>query len=445
MKNTICLSILFVVMALFLLLPDATCAKGKTGFRDLPLPVRLVLSKIGPMMKRNDYPRAIKTLRKFIDRGGPATDPGKPDPKGYHHPEIWFALGNCHLLLEDYKSAARAYRRTVARDPAHTFGWLNLAKAAYETGQYAEAGRGFVKGYETAEKKTPEHLYYGAAAFTVGEKHERAIEIFERLAASHPQKFKPEWKEQFVHALLTADRPKRALPIIRELARIYSGDKKKQWREILLYQYMQLDMHAKALKLARELTLETPDESKWWKAMAHIQLNSGRYEEALAALTVYAFLTPLTDDEKKLLADLNFQAGIPVKAVPLYEDCLKAKPERQLLTRMVHAYRQLGKPETALAGLEAFQKKSKDAELMLLKGDLLYDLKRYGEAAKAFRHAAKNGSGEKGRAWLMAGYAAMRMNDFGNSRTAFKKAAGYKRHKKAAAQALRNLDLNTAR
>jgi tetratricopeptide (TPR) repeat protein len=432
-----CFAALILVL---LLLPTTVEAQKRSGAQVLPLPMRLVLFKVNPMLQKKEYARALKTLQAFQTRGGPAPEPGQPDAKGYHHPEIYFILGNCHLQLEQYAPAAAAYRQTVARDTTHTSAWLNLAGTYYEMMQYAKAGRCFAKAYTTAEVKTPEPLYYSAVAYLMADDHKRSIEIFEQLLTAHPAAVKPEWKENLIHALLAADQPRRALPYIRELAHTYSGDKQIQWQEILLYQYMQLEMANEARDLALNLTRQTPTVAKWWKALTHIQLNGGREEEALAALIVYAFLTPLSMEEKKLLADLNLQLGIPVKAVPIYETCLKKRPNKELLQRLILAYRQLGRPGKALERINTITlDPKKDTDLMMLKGEMLYSLKQFAAAASAYRQAAQSGGRHSGRAWLMAGYAAWQIDDISAGKDAFAQAAKYKRERKAAITALHQL------
>jgi tetratricopeptide (TPR) repeat protein len=199
-------------------------------------------------------------------------------------------------------------------------------------------------------------------------------------------------------------------------------------------------MGAEALAYATDLTRTAPENPKWWKALAHIQLEAGQPVEGLASLTIYGFLVPLTAKEKQLLADLHLQLGIPVKAAPLYEGLLENGGEKSLVQRLVAAYRQLGRPETALAHLETLgaNKLAADPDLLLLKGELLFGLKRYAEAAEICRRSVQHGK-QKGRAWLLAGYAAWQMDDIPASREAFTQAAEYRQSKKAARAALREL------
>lgn len=436
------LYLILTAVFLSLLLPHSVTADSRTG-KDLPLPVSLVLSKAYPLMQKKEYSRAIEVLKKFQARGGPDTGALGADPKGYHHAEIYFTIGNCYMLQEQYKPAEIAYSQAVARDATHTNAWLNLAKTYYELEQYAEAGRCFGRGYDSAEEKKAEQLYFSAAAYLMAGDHGRSISLFQRLLAAHPDEFKPEWKEHMVHALLAGGHARRALPYIRELADTYTGDKQIQWQEILLYQYMQLEMRKEALDLALALTHQAPTINKWWKALTHIYLQEDRLKEALGAMTIYAFITPLAPEEQKLLADLNLQLGIPVKAVPFYEARLavESDADKTLLTRLVQAYRQLGRPETALERLDAVKPDTDHTDLMLLKGELLYTLKQYDKAADTFRQAAQNKDKHAGRAWLMAGYAAWQTNNVSASKTAFMQAAKFKKEKKAATAALKQLGL----
>ena len=427
------------LLLVLVFVPALGIAREKDDAPPLPLAAQLILAKVQPMIEAKEYPNAIETLKTFQARGGPDFKPGDKDTKGYHHAEIEFCLGNCYLMSDQYQDAAVAYQHALERDPGHTFAWLNLANAHYELNQNADAARCFKKAYETATEKKPEYLYYSAVAYLMADDYKQSIGLFEKLFALHPEAIKLEWKEHMVHALLAAEQPRRALPYIKELAEAFTGEKQIQWQEILLHQYMQLDMQREALDLVHTLTRQTPTLAKWWKARTHIQLNAENYEDALMALTVYSLLTPMTMEEKKLLADLNLQLNIPVKATPLYEACLKEKKDTQMLQQLAMAYRQLGKPEAALAVIDAVDPDSDDADIMLLKGELYYSMDQFEQAVAAYKRAARNKGRHVGRAWLMAGYAAWQINDIAASKDAFAKAAKHRQQRKAANTALKQL------
>lgn len=437
--NSTCKMLLFCCLGLMAagLFPLQGLA-GNTA-KDIPLPARVALAKAGGLMDQKAYGRAIEFLTEFQARGGPVTQPGQPDPKGYHHAQIYAVLGTCYLLQNRYEKAAQAFELALQQDPGLIPAWLNLAKVCYERKDYSRAAVCFTKAYEKASDKLAEHLYFAAAAHLMAQENLESITTFERLFKNHPQKIQPAWRENYVYALINAGRARQALPHIRHLAETYNGEKQVQWQEILLHQYVQLEMRAQALAYAQLLTQQAPTHAPWWKALAHVYLQDGEHSAALTALTIYSYLEPLSDPETRLLADLHLQLGVPIKAAPLYQAALEKKYDARLLHHLALALRQLGKPEQALAAIERLASDTRDPELLMLKADLQYSLGQYPQAAQTYRQTAETATRLKGRAWLMAGYAALQAEDFEAGRQAFKQAAAYDQHRKAALLAMQRL------
>jgi tetratricopeptide (TPR) repeat protein len=415
------------------------CAQAASNQNGMPPAVRVVLSKVTPLINEKAYDRAIKTLDAFNSRGGPVPASAQPHPKGYHHPEVYFTLGTCHLLKNDYQPAVKAFELALKQNPTHISAWLNLAKAAYELKDYSRTAHAFTQAYDNTQGKNPEHLYYSATAYLMAGRSKASIAAFEKLFKNHPDRITPVWRENFVHALLTADLARRALPHIRLLADHHNGEEQVRWQEILLHQYMQLDMLEQARSYALFLTRQAPTCAKWWKALAHVYLQDGNYKPALTALIIYSYLETPSDQETKLLADLHLQLGIPVKAAPLYETILQKKTDARLLYNLMLALQQLGRPEHSLKVLQRSAPGTKDPNLLMLKADLLYNLERYEEASQVYRQTAKADSKQKGRAWLLAGYAALQANNMDAGRRALRQAATFGRHRKAALLAMRRL------
>ena len=426
---------LFVLLIIFVMLLPGGVYGQKAGRNRRPLTVRHLLFKLSPDLQKNEYRKVIKTILDYQKKSFAVS--GK---SAGAHPEIFFILGNCHMQLEEYAPAAAAYERAVELAPDNATAWMNLARAEYELKKYGEAGRDFSRAYEVSENKTPEPLYYSAVNYLLAENYPKSIKIFKRLIKTYPEAVPPEWQEHFVQALLAAGRAREALPHILELAKILTGKKQARWQEILLYQYLQLNMTEKALKLAYTLTEISSGVAKWWQALAHIQLQRNCEKEALAALTIYAFLTPLTPEQEQLMADLDLQLGIPAKALPLYKHCLEKNGDKKILARLLIAYRQLGAPGKALAELEAIKlDPDNDADLLMLKGELLYARQNYSKAAAVFKDIARSDGRQSGRAWLLVGYAAWQADDLKTGRMAFKQALKFKRERPAAARALKQL------
>lgn len=407
--------------------------------KEIPLPARVALAKAGGLIDQKAYGRAIEFLTEFQARGGPIPELGRPDPKGYHHAQVYAALGTCYLLQSQYEEASRAFELALQQDPGLIPAWLNLAKVCYERKNYSRAAVCFTKAYENALDKQAGHLYFAAAAHLMAQENLKSIASFEKLFKNHPQEIQPAWRENYVYALINADRARQALPHIRHLAETYEGEKQRQWQEILLHQYVHLEMRVQARAYAQLLTQQAPTHAPWWKALAHVHLRDGEHSAALTALTIYSYLEPLSDPETQLLADLHLQLGIPIKAAPLYEAALGKKYDARLLHHLALTLRQLGKPEQALAAIERLASDTRDAELLMLKADLQYSLGQYQQAAQTYQQTAKTATRLKGRAWLMAGYAALRAEDFETGRRAFEQAAAYDQHRKAARLAMQQL------
>ena len=430
----LCLAVLAALTVA--LAPDR--ARGGAVPDDPPLAARLVLREVSGLMDQKAYDEAIAKLTAFRDRGGPTPSNGQPDPKGYHHPMIDLALGNLYLLKADPLAAMASLRRVVSALPDRVDAWLNLAKACYDTQAYAEAARCFANAYDRAPEKNPQYLFFSAAAHLLDKSPGAAIAAFERLFAAHAGQIEPQWRENFVQALLAGEKPRRALPIVRELAQSTAGGDRRRWQELLLHLYLQMEMAPEARAYARQLTQDDPATARWWKALVHVELAAAHYENALAALTVYGYLEPFTDTEKKLWADLNLQLQIPARAAPVYAELLERSPDRQLLEKLISAYRQMACYEEALNYLDR-HRSDDDPGLLMIRADLLYAAQRFVDAAGAYRRAALKDRRVAGQAWLMAGYAAWQVNDLAASRQAFREASHFSGHKQAALQAMHQL------
>ena len=109
------------------------------------------------------------------------------------------------------------------------------------------------------------------------------------------------------------------------------------------------------------------------------------------------------------------------------------------MKNLVQALQQLGRFQEALDACQQFAPDTNESELLMTKADLLYALERYAEAGQAFRQAARVDRRRAGRAWLMAGYAALQIKDMAAGREALAKAATFKGQRQAALLAMRRL------
>ena len=432
--------ILLTALATFLPLVQGPMVYAADPFDAIPVRVRLVLAKVSKLMERQDYSRAIALLENFQQQGTtPADQPKKLSSRGYDHPLIDYSLGNCYLLQQQYRQAARAYEQALKKNSAFVAAWQNLAKSYYELHQYDDAARCFLAVVGRDGDHAADNRYYAAVSLLLAKRYEDAVRQFDQLFERQTQQLPLAWQEHYVQALLAAGQGRRALPFLQDLVTATSGEARMKWQEVLLYQYLQLGMQSEALSYAKRLTHENCTCAKWWKTLSQIELAGDNDEEALAALTIYRFLSPLSENEKKLWADLNLQLNIPSQALAEYHRLLDEQPDPKILRKLVLAYRQLGQETRALQQLQHYAPTTEDGDLLMAKADLLYSLGRYAEAAATYRQVARQQGQYVGQAWLMAGYAAWQSEDLTASLSAFDNAAANKDQRQAALAAISKL------
>lgn len=345
---------------------DLTLASGEKN-DPIPLGAGMAVNKAQSLMAEDRPDQALAVLSRYSEK--------QAEPVHFY---IDFLAGLCHTELGQTGSAAAAFQRAVDKKPDLSPAWLNLARCRYEQGQMTGAARAFENGYETSEKKQAVHLFYAASCLFQAGKADDALTVFNRLMAAHPEAIALEWKQTLVHILFALEKFKTALPWLEELAEKTQGEGRRQWQEMLLYQYLSLEMKQKALAYARHLTRIHPEDPDWWKALAHVHLADNRFEQALAAMLSYSYLTPLTGEESRLLADLYLSCHIPESAARQYEEWLSQHgdtlSEKQLLdtiTTISRAWLAAGNTDLALAWVEKGLAKKEDPELVRIRDYVL--------------------------------------------------------------------------
>jgi tetratricopeptide (TPR) repeat protein len=404
-------------------------ASEKNQKDDMPFALRVVLNDAYKHFDSQEYKKAIETLDKF--RG--------ENKSGSDHYLIDFSLGNAWLYMNNPSKAVSFYESAIFKNKDFSAAWLNLARCRYDLSQFGKAAEAFEKGYETSSPKEGEILYYAAASYFTANNASKSIEIMERLFGNHPDNIKLEWKETLVHAYLAVENSEKALALMEELVIQFTGEKKIQWQEAILYQYLSMNMQKKALRLAGQLTETYPLEPKWWKAIAHIHLSEDRYQEALAAMTIYGYLQPYNEKEKKLMAELSLMAGIPAKAVSYYESLHAQTSESSIIVKIVQSYQMMSQPQQALKWAEKGLMQTKSSELMMQKATILYELREFDKSMQAFESIVKEKNGDIGLAWLMIGFAAAQSDDLNKARIAFENASQFERHQKTALSQLEQI------
>jgi tetratricopeptide (TPR) repeat protein len=412
------------------ILTAPVCLLAQNIQDNLPFSTMIALDRAQKLVLEEKMPQAIGALENLKAERNKKKKPV--------HPFLLFTLGNYYMEANKATAAALSYETALKPAPDFAPAWLNLARACYDLKRFKQAGDCFINGYDREEEKRGILLYYAANAFFSAQAYPDTLALYDRLFRDHKEEMKPRWREILVHTLLADNQPQKALPHMEFLAATLEGKVKTQWQETLLYHYMTLGMDAKALEYVRSLTCEYPLEPRWWKGLARLNLDKNRLEKALVAMTIYSYLTPLTDNEKQLLADLNFQTGIPVQAADLFQALARTGSRPELVKRIVAAFQQMNRPDKALEAVEqGIRNHDSSLALKMIKGDLLFAMERYKEARDLFNRLTTEDP--SGRTWLMLGYSQWNLRQLNLARRAMEKAATFKKQKKAAMRALKKL------
>jgi len=421
-----------LLLLFFSFFPSAWANEKETA----PYPARRAIYNAQRLIEKNKMFDAISMLLAFKKKG---ENKGKKDRNGYRHYMIDIAIGNAYLLMGDNKKALPFYESAVNKNTGCYPAWMNLGKCCYDLSRFESAGSCFLKAYEFMDKKKPASLYFAAISFSAANKEKKALSIFERLLKTHKNEVKLEWKEGLVQVYLACNLPLKALPVIEELADKIEGKRKKQWQEMLLYHYITLEMNTKAFNYAKWLTQTDPLESKWWKALCHLNLSEHKYRAGLATLTLYSYLVPLSDKEKQLVADLNLTIDIPKQSVLYYQEIVENKKDNTIIKKITHSYLRMHKPDNALKWIERGLTFKREKDLLMTKGSVLYELELFSDAISAFEAVTSFYKEDSGQAWLMLGYIFWNMEDIPRSIKSFKKASTFKKQKKTAQRMLKQL------
>jgi tetratricopeptide (TPR) repeat protein len=143
--------------------------------------------------------------------------------------------------------------------------------------------------------------------------------------------------------------------------------------------------------------------------------------------------------EKQLIGDLNYSESIPRESLKYYKSIFKEKKDIEILKKIVYCYQRMNNENEALKWVDCGLNIKKDGDLLMIKGWLLYNKKKFQQAGDSFYHASQKLE-HPGQAYLMQGFCFWYDEKINRAIDLFKKAKKYKNQKKAATNALKILN-----
>jgi tetratricopeptide (TPR) repeat protein len=360
-----------------------TASKGSCPDEKTLTPnARTALVQAQKFMTEKQAARAEKTLTQFLQQ--------HPDE---NHAFVSYTLAACYLELNKEKSALAQYERTIEFCPAYAPAWQNLAKICFDLKKYDRAGTALEKAWELTGRKKHTMRFHAAVAFISGKKQRKALPILTELCSGNLGAPEDKWVKLLVQTAVELKQPKTALGTVE---RLLAGS----------------DPDPYLFRLASVLYLETAN-----------------YRKAAQNLEAYSLVTTLSRQERKLLADLYVNLGIPSRAAPNYGALVAANPCARLWERTAACWFEACDYDRALdaaqKGLAAFPKSPR---LWRIKGWVHYENKDYSLASKAFAEASSLDHKDINSLFLH-GLCACRAGDKHSAKKALEKVACYDRYK----------------
>ena len=334
---------------------------------------------------KGDFAGAAQVMSEFMA--------GSPDRE---HPLLLFNLALSHFALDQDAEAYADLKKAVALEPRYGRAWLRLGEAAYEVGQYAEAGDAFSRAYDLTPDPAPEILYYAGVSLLMGQESDRALAVLENLLTGHREDAELDWYQALISAGSESGKPGRVAPLVEFL----------------------LDDH--------------PAEPRAWELAYQFAASREDFEKAAAYLTITGYLRPLSRSETIQLGDLYAVISVPIQAARFYEQALSMpapaddveKVRAAEFERLASAWLAAHELDRARATLQVALAEKETLGLWSLLGDLEYLDEDFEASLAAFDRATSIDSGA-GRAWLMKGYCALELGRDAEALSHLEKAAGF--------------------
>jgi len=347
-----------LLLLMFLILAGVVLAEDLLDPAEAPMPVRRAVFRAETAAGRGQLEDAARILTEALEAG-----------ESRDHPALRYRLGVYELELGKPQVALIHLTRASEQAPGEVVVWRDLARAAYESGAFAQAAEAFGR----AGDENGEFQYYSGVAWVQADEPARAVTVLEPLVASAPDTVPQAWVQALVSAASTAGTPERASAGVDRLLR------------------------------------DHPDSSDSWRLASQQSQLVGRMEEASIRLQVADWLAGLATADVRRLAELQLAAGVPRSAARTYARLWKAG-ETDLAETLAVAWLQAHEPDSARVVLESGLAVEATASLEMLLGDLEFGEERWTSAAAAYGRAEALYP-ELGRAALMQGACAMRLGN----------------------------------
>ncbi len=417
-QSFICsLVVLIVALGVQVLMAQPVAAQGSVievapidRIADVPRRGRLALLESNEARDVGNYEKSAKILGDLL-RNHPNED----------HFLIRFHYGNDLRELDRQADAVVQYQRAVKLEPRHYYSWVSLGQAAYEVEEYELAGDALKNGFDIADTKTADLLYFSAVSYLQGG---NSVEGDSALVA-------PKKRELFT----------RASELFEMLIDGYPEQQNMDWYRALIASYLELEDKDAGVDAVERCVQAFPEDPGAWELAFQNAVGSSDYREAAVMLTVKGYLAPLSRSEKITLGDLYRYIETPAAAFRYYEEALADSVVEKDLESLASAYLGAFETDKALKTLSTAVRRNPTYRLWSLMGDVYFRTERYDKAYEAYASAAQIEDKENdGRPHLMMGFCKLELKDRHGAINEFNRATSSEKHGQKANDLIKQIE-----
>lgn len=383
MRRYFFLTCLMIVLTSVSLAWANTDAKGSCpDEKTLTQNARTALVEAQKLLTEKKPAQAEKVLTGFLQK--------HPDE---NHAFVAYTLAACYLDLNKFKSALAQYEKTIDYCPSYAPAWQNLGKICFDLKKYTRAGTALEKAWELTGRKKHMLRFHAAVAF------------------------------------ISAKKQRKALPILKDLCSGKIGPPDEKWVKLLVQTAVEVKQPKTALGTVERLLARSNPDAYLFRLASVLYLEAANYRKAAQNLEAYGLVATLSRQERKLLADLYVNLGIPSRAAPNYAVLVAANPCAGLWERTAACWFEACDYDQALkAAKKGLASYPKSPRLWRIKGWVHYENKDYKLASLAFGKAS--GLDHKDiNSLFLHGLCACRAGDRNSAKKALEKVACYDRYK----------------
>jgi len=321
----------------------------------------------------------------------------------------------CAYKMLDFKVAGEKFAEFIAHYPKHPQtddAKFYQAESEYRLGNYSTSTRLYQEFVQSSGSAKKEDALYGIAwAFYKQGKFPQAIESFEKLLAEYPR-----GKVAFDARLRLGDAQffqkdyKKAAGLYRAVIRMYPDSASRDYAYYQMGQsYFKDGDNAEAFKAFDGLINALPqstlaDDAQF--ALGWVNFQRKEYSEAIKEFNKLIKAFPKSELVPRAyysLGDSYYNIQQYVAAEKSYREVLRQFPKSPYVadatTGIQYCFTALGKDDAAVEVLDEFVKDNPNSsvgeELQLKKGDLLFNQKKYSDAATVYRSFTEKYPGSK--------------------------------------------------